>query len=126
LAHLYERYGKVNFRLTRSNAAKLVKVAEEMQRPALPLFTSRRITKQMILTHVLNRFLKSFTDDRHALFELVENRKRNIKICIHLDLRMRYALWRASKILKISQNELVNMAIESYALKDTSTQTVEK
>ena len=109
--------------MTKSNAAKLVKVADEIPCLALSPFTKRRITKQRILTHVLNRFLKSFENERRALFELVENRRRRTKLCIHLDLRLRYALWKASKIFKVSQNELVNLAIECYALKSSSSET---
>jgi hypothetical protein len=89
-------------------------------------FTKRRITKQRILTHVLNRFFKSFENERRALFELVENRRRRTKLCIHLDLRLRYALWKASKIFKVSQNELVNLAIEHYPLKSSSLESSKK
>jgi len=118
LSHLSERYGKVNFRLTKSNATKLEKVAEELPYFALPPFLKRKATKQRIFTHILNHFLKRYEENWAGLRELIESRRHGVKICVHLDLRLRYALWRAKKIFKISQNELINLAIESYVLKE--------
>jgi len=118
LAHLHERFGKVNFRLSKSNVTKLEKVAEELPYFALPPYLKKKATKQRILIHILNQFLKRHEEDPAGFRELIESRRHGVKICVHLDLRLRYALWRAKKIFKISQNQLVNLAIESYVLKE--------
>jgi len=118
VAHLPRNHGKVNFRLTKANSIKLEKIAKELAYPRLPPYINIRTTKQSVLTHILNQFFKRYEEDHAGFHELVDRRRHGAKICIHLDLRLRYALWRAKKILRISQNELVNLAIECYVLKE--------
>jgi len=126
VAHLSRNHGKVNFRLTKANSAKLEKVAEELAYPRVPPYITIRTTKQSVLTHILNQFFRRYEEDQAGFRELVESRRHGTKICIHLDLRLRYALWRAKRILKISQNELVNLAIECYVLKGSLPESGQK
>lgn len=122
LPHLKKRYGKVSFRLTEGNAVKLQKIAESLPCFKLPPLTRDHGSKRSALVYALNKF---FDRDPPEVFQIIRARRRKTRICVHLDLRLRYALWRANRTLKITQNELVNLAIESYPL-DPSVKMAEK